>query len=80
MSNCETHLRVSMRPRFLRLSWLLGNVVGGIGRYPACDIGSMPDHLRRDIGLAAGGHDSTDRDISMMNVTLRSGIIFPRPC
>jgi hypothetical protein len=38
----------------------------------------MPDHLRRDIGLAAGGHDSTDRDISMMNVTLR--IIFPRPC
>ena len=48
-------------------------------RRPAVDIGAMPDHLRKDIGLPPADI-ALDQNIKLLNVNIRSGIIFPRPC
>ena len=47
--------------------------------HPALDLQAMSDYLRRDIGLAPADI-SVEQDIKMLNVNIRSGIIFPRPC
>lgn len=80
MSDCEIDVNAGTSPRHPRLSILLAYMTSGLGRRRPLDIGSMSDHLRRDIGLPADHHSANDRDINVMNVTLASGAIFPRPC
>jgi uncharacterized protein YjiS (DUF1127 family) len=44
------------------------------------DVSAMPDDVLDDIGLSHEDRPSDLRDINLMNASIRSGIIFPRPC
>jgi uncharacterized protein YjiS (DUF1127 family) len=44
------------------------------------NVNAMPDALMDDIGLSPDDRVSDLRDINLMNASIRSGIILPRPC
>lgn len=79
MSDVQTNLISTAPPESRKFSTLLRGAILGVFRRRTLDTRSLPDSLRRDIGLPPA-ELSIDREISMANVNLRAGIIFPRPC
>ena len=69
--------QVSRISRFPRVLTFLGRT---IVRRSRLDVRSMPDDLLDDIGLSPEDRLSDLRDINLMNASIRSGIILPRPC
>lgn len=69
--------QVSRITQFLRV---LDIVACAISRRHRLDLQSMPDDLLDDIGLSPEDRLSDLRDINLMNASIRSGIILPRPC
>lgn len=49
-------------------------------RHLTLDGAAMSDHLLHDIGISPHYRGSDLRDINMMDATIRSGILLPRPC
>ena len=79
MTSVQLNLASTSTPRPRVFSRLLSVFTLGFHRRPILDIAALPDHLRRDIGLPPADV-SLGSDIKMMNVNIRSGMIFPRPC
>jgi len=79
MSDVEINIVPSTLRRSFKLRNILQIMALRIGRAPRLDVRSLPDHLRRDIGLPPADI-SIDREISLANVNLRAGMISPRPC
>jgi len=74
--SCDTNQR-SVISGFFRL---LEIVTSATSRRNRVNLQSMPDDLLDDIGLSRDDRFSDLRDINLMNASIRSGIILPRPC
>jgi hypothetical protein len=79
MSDVEINIIPSSQRQSLKLHNVLRIMALGLRRRPRLDARSLPDYLRRDIGLPPADI-AIDREISMANVNLRAGMISPRPC
>ena len=79
MTSVQINLASPSSSKSRMLYRLLGAFTLRRRRHAVLDISAMSDHLRRDIGLAPADI-ALASDIMLLNVNIRSGIIFPRPC
>jgi uncharacterized protein YjiS (DUF1127 family) len=80
MSHSETSRGIGRIEKMPRLLSLLMTMMPTRRRHLTLDDVAMSDHLLHDIGISPHYRNSDLRDINMMDATIRSGILLPRPC